>query len=196
MKVGHIIERINILEGNMKKITIFLLLLFLGGLIIGDMITVELNKESQVLGIDVYKEYAYSKMKFETVFWQVFFERGKLFLIFILLAFTRLKNKLPLIILFVFTFCMGFFTMSNIISLGAVGLFVSMFVFVPQILFYGGVIVCFYMRQNTRSFYQKGKILRDFILFALLILLFVTGCIVEGLMGIHVIPWVIRLSLI
>ena len=81
----------------MKKIIIMLLLLFLCGMISGDIITGDLKEESALLGMEVYKEYAYSKPQFETVFWQLLFERCKILIFIIILALTPLRNHLPLV---------------------------------------------------------------------------------------------------
>lgn len=180
----------------MKKILIMLLLLFLCGMISGDIIVGDLKEENVVLGMEVYKNYAYSKREFETVFWQILFERCKCLIFVVILALTPLRSKLPLVLVGIFTFTMGFFTMSNLISLGAVGLLVSLSIFLPQLIFYGGTIFAFYRGQEIRRFRQGEKLIFHALSFVLALLLFVAGCVVECLIGVHFIPWMIRLSLI
>ena len=180
----------------MKKFLIMLLLLFLCGLISGDVVTTGLKEESYILGIEVYKEYANTKQEFDDVFWQVLFERCKVLCFSILLFLTPVRERLPLLLAGLLAFCMGFFTMSNIISLGIVGLLVALAIFLPIILFYGGIMLILYGRRNDRRYHQGEKILYYGITCLLTFLLFVTGCIIETMIGIHLIPWMIRLSLI
>jgi hypothetical protein len=47
-------------------------------MISGDIITGDLKEESALLGMDIYKGYAYSKPQFEAVLWQILFERFKI----------------------------------------------------------------------------------------------------------------------
>ena len=180
----------------MKKIIIMLLLLLICGMISGDIITGDLKEESALLGMDIYKEYAYSKPEFEPVFWQILFERFKILILIVVLALTPLRKHLPLVLSGIFVFAIGFFVMSNLISLGAVGLLVSLSVFLPQLIFYGGIIILLYRELNVRRFRQGEKIAFRAMFLVLSILLFLTGCVVECLIGVHLIPWMIRLSLV
>lgn len=180
----------------MKKILIMLLLLFLCGMISGDIIAGDLKEDSVILGLEVYKEYAYSKPKFEAAFWQIFFERCKSLGFVVILAITPLRDKLPVVLTGIYVFATGFFTMSSLISLGAVGLLVALFVFLPQILFYGGMLLVLYRGSRNRRFRQGEKLVFHAVSILLVLLLFIVGCIAECLIGVHLIPWIIRLSLI
>ena len=173
-----------------------LLLLFLCGMISGDIIAGDLKEDSVILGLEVYKEYAYSKPKFELVFWQIFFERCKCLGFVAILAITPLREKLPVVLTGIYVFAMGFFTMSSLISLGAVGLLVALFVFLPQIVFYGGMLLVLYRGHTSRRFRQGEKVAFYAIRILLILLLFAAGCVVECLVGVHFIPWMIRLSLV
>jgi hypothetical protein len=112
------------------------------------------------------------------------------------LALTPLRKQLPLVLSGLFVFAMGFFIMSNLISLGAVGLLVSLSIFLPQLVFYGGIILLLYRELNVRRFRQGEKIAFRAVSLVLAVLLFLTGCVVECLIGVHLIPWMIRLSLV
>ena len=180
----------------MKKIWIMLLLLFLCGIISGDLIAESLKEDGVLLGIEVYKEYAHSKPLFEEIFWQILFERCKCLMIAGILIMTPLKKAIPLILMGVATFMLGFFTMSNMISLGAVGLLIAIVTFLPQLFFYGGMVLILYGGQDRRKLRQGEKIAFRTLSTVLAIMLFVAGCVVESLMGVHLIPWMIRLSLV
>lgn len=180
----------------MKKIWIMLLLLFLCGIISGDLIAESLKKDGVILGIEVYKEYAYSKPVFEEIFWQILFERCKYLIIAVILIMTPLKKMIPLILIGLATFMLGFFTMSNMISLGAVGLLIAIVTFLPQLLFYGGMVLILYQRQSRHKLRQGEKLAFRTLSIVLAMMLFAAGCVVESLVGVYLIPWMIRLSLI
>ena len=180
----------------MKKIIIMLLLLFLCGMISGDLIAESIQKESVLIGMEVYKEYAYSKPLFEEIIWQIFFERCKCLSIIVILILTPMKKILPVLLMGGATFLWGFFTMSNLISLGVVGLFIAIITFLPQLIFYGGMLFLLYRSQNLRTFRQGEKIASTTATGVVCVMLFLAGCVVETLVGVHLIPWMIRLSLI
>lgn len=180
----------------MKKIWIMLLLLFLCGMISGDLIAESIKEDGVLLGIEVYKEYAYSKPVFEEVFWQILFERCKCLMIVTILIMTPLRKVIPLVLIGVAVFMLGFFTMSNLISLGAVGLLIAIVTFLPQLLFYGGMVLVFIGREERKKLRSGEKIAFRTLTILLVMMLFVAGCVVESLVGVHLIPWMIRLSLI
>ena len=63
----------------MKKFLIVLIILFICGLLSAD-ICLEQIKDSEVLvGADFYEQYANTKQMFKDVFWNVLYERMKLF---------------------------------------------------------------------------------------------------------------------
>ena len=180
----------------MKKILIMLLLLFLCGMISGDMITESLKGNNVLIGLDAYKVYAYSKPLFEEIFWQVLFERCKCLVFIIILVLTPLKRMIPGILSGIASFMLGFFTMSNMIGLGAVGLLVAIVTFLPQLLFYGGMLFTLYRGRGVRKFRHGEKLAYHTVSMVLAFMLFVSGCVVESLVGVYVTPWMIRLSLI
>lgn len=181
---------------NMKKIIIVMLLLFLCGMIAGDWIVGNLKQDEVILGLDVYKEYAYSKPVFEDVFWQIFLERCKCLLFVLILLMTPLKKIMPLILVGGATFMMGFFTMSNLVSLGGVGFLIAIATFLPQVVFYGGMMAVLSRGKETYTYHKGRKMASHTLSIILSAILFLAGCIVECLMGVHFIPWIIRLSLI
>ena len=181
---------------DMKKIFIMLLLLFLCGIISGDFIAESLKEDGVLLGIEVYKEYAYSKPIFEEIFWQILFERCKCLMIVGILIMTPIRKVIPLVLVGIAVFILGFFTMSNIISLGVVGLLIAIATFLSQFLFYGGMVFVIYGRGGRRKLRQGEKIALRTLTIVLAMMLFVAGCVVESLVGVHLIPWMIRLSLV
>lgn len=180
----------------MKKFFLMLILFFICGFVSADLCMEELKESNVLLQLEVYESYANARFAFKDIFWNLLYERLKLFGILVLLMFTPLREKLSVIFLSVFAFCFGFFFMSSIVELGAAGFVVAFASILPHGLFYAGVISLMLKNRRLRSFHQRDQILIKAGTYMFLLLLFVTGCVVEGLMATNFIPWVIRLSLI
>ena len=180
----------------MKKFLIVLIIIFICGILSAD-ICLEQIKDSEVLiGLDFYKQYSEEKHVFKDVFWSILYERIKLFGFLILLYLTPIRERIGLLLAPLFSFIWGFFLMSCIIELGVAGLVVGLASVIPHGVFYGGVIWLVIRRQKNRYYHSKNSVASILTGFLFGILLFLTGCIIESLIGTHFIPWVIRLSLI
>lgn len=180
----------------MKKSFFMLIILFICGFVSAD-VCIEVIKESGTLvSIDVYEGYANAKLAFKDVFWNILYERLKLFFFLILLSFTPIREKASMIILSVFSFVWGFFIMSAIAELGIAGVVVGIASVLPHGLLYGGLLMLMFRRKRVHSYHTKDKIMLNVAYYIFMLLLFVTGCVVESLVSTHFIPWVIRLSLI
>lgn len=180
----------------MKKILLMLILFFICGFVSADICIEELRESNVLLQLEVYENYANAKLLFRDVFWNVFYERLKLFMILILLMFTPLCEKLSVILQSVFSFMWGFFFMSSIVELGIAGFVVALAAVLPHGLLYGWAIALLLNRHGRYSYYYRDRIVRNVGTYIFYFLLFFTGCIIEGLVSTHFIPWVIRLSLI
>lgn len=180
----------------MKKFLIVLIIIFICGILSADVCLKQIEDSAVVVGLDCYKQYANAKFAFKDVFWNIMYERIKLFSVLLLLCFTPLKKKLGVILLAVFSFVWGFFLMSSIIELGAAGLVVGLASVLPHGILYGIVIGLVLNRSRTRTLHTRNRIAIHVVLYILLVLLFLTGCILESLVGTHFIPWVIRLGFI
>ena len=180
----------------MKKFLIILIILFICGILSADVCMKQMKESSVIVGIEVYEQYANAKLIFKDVFWNMLYERLKLFVILFLLCFTPLKEKVGTLLAPVFSFIWGFFLMSCIIELGVAGLVVGLASVLPHGILYGGVIVILIGRRRRRTYEVKSRFAIDMGIYIFLLLLFITACIIESLIGTHFIPWVIRLSLI
>ncbi len=180
----------------MKKFLLMLLILFLCGVIGADLCIEKLANSNALLDIEMYEGYANANLAFQDVFWNILYERAKLVLILILLCFTPIKERISLILICIFSFAWGFFLMSCIAELGMAGVVVGIGSVLPHGLLYGGIVVLLLLRKNSHSYYYKDKIALNAVIYIAIIFMFVTGCVLESLMGTHFIPWVIRLGLI
>ncbi len=180
----------------MKKFFLMLAIIFICGIISAD-VCIDIVKDSSVLiDLEIYKGYANAKLLFHDVFWNILYERIKLVVFIILLCFTPLRNYLAILIVSVFSFIWGFFIMSCIRELGLAGVVVGIASVIPHGLFYGALIMMMLGGGEVHSYtYQnRGGIALNIANAIIMILLVVTGCVMESLVSTHFIPWVIRLS--
>jgi len=173
-----------------------LIIFFVCGFISADLCIEELQKNDVLLQLEVYKEFANAKLLFRDIFWNILYERIKLFGVIILLCFTPLKDKLFPVFLSIFSFVWGFFFMNTITELGVAGVVVSLGAVLPQGLFYMGVFSIILKERSERKYRYKNQVVRMITMILFVVLLFITGCVIESLMSTHFIPWVIRLSLV
>ena len=180
----------------MKRFLLVLAILFISGIIAADLCVQELQGKDILTGPEVFKGYAYSKVAFKNVVWNILYERGKLMVCLLILFLTPLRNKMPVIFFGVFSFCFGFFMMNCILALNFVGIIVAIASVIPHGLLYMGVFGVLFQSHPGRGYRSTEKIPQKLATYLFLLLLFITGCVMECVMGIHFIPWVIRLSLV
>ena len=180
----------------MKKFLFILIIIFICGVLSADICLKQMQESEVFIRLEAFERYATAQILFKDLFWSLIYERIKLFIIIILLCFTPLKERLGQIIAPVFCFIWGFFLMSCIIELGVAGLVVGLVAVMPHGILYGGVIWMISRGNKKRGYYRKSNVVTNFGMYLFIILLFITACIVESLIGTHFIPWVIRLSLV
>lgn len=180
----------------MKKFLIILIIIFICGVLSADICLEEIKESEVLVGLDFYRQYANTKLVFKDVFWTLLYERGKLFVGIILLCFTPIKERLGTILAPIFSFIWGFFMMSCIIELGVAGLVVGLASVFPHGIMYIGVIGLFIGYRRRYPYQYKNAFARSVGIYLFALLLFITACVIESLIGTHFIPWVIRLSLI
>lgn len=180
----------------MKKFLIILIIIFICGILSADICLKEIKESEVLIGLELYEQYANTKQVFKAVFWNILYDRLKLFIGIGVLCFTPLKERIGLIMAPLFSFIWGFYLMSCIIELSVAGLVVGLASVLPHGVFYGTVIWMLTSRRELRRYYVKNNVVKNLGAYLFTILLFVTGCIIESLVATHFIPWVIRLSLI
>lgn len=180
----------------MRKFLLVLCILFICGVISADICIEKLMYSDVLLEIDLYRDYANAKLAFKDVFWNVFYERAKLILFLLLLCFTPIREHVAFLFVAVFSFLWGFFFMSSVVELGLVGVVIAITAVIPHGILYIGALFLILRRTVKHDYYQRDKMVMNPITYIVIILMFLTGCIIESLMGTHFIPWVIRIGLI
>ena len=181
---------------TMKKFLIVLIIIFICGVLSAEVCLKQIEESAVLAGREFYEKYATSEILFKDVFWNILYERIKLFSILILLCFTPLKEYLHFILAPVFSFIWGFFLMSSIMELGVAGFVVGLGSVLPHGILYGAVIGVLIGKKSARKYHVRNKIAINMGLYIFMLQMFITACVMETLMGTHFIPWVIRLSFI
>lgn len=179
----------------MKKFLIVLIILFICGVLSADVCLKQME-ETTLIGREVYEQYANTKQGFQQVFWNVFYERIKLLGVVLLLFLTPIKERVGMILGPIFCFVWGFFLMSCIIELGFVGVIVGLASVLPHGYLYGQGLWFLLRKSRAKTYLARERLMLHILSYLGLVLLFLSGCILETLMGSSFIPWVIRLSMI
>lgn len=180
----------------MKKFFFVLIIIFICGVLSADICLKQIQESEVFVSLELYEQYATSKIVFKDIFWNVFYERAKLFIGILLLCFTPLKEYLGIILAPIFSFIWGFFLMSCIVELGVAGLVVGLASVLPHGILYGGSIWFLLGGIRKQRYHVKNQTATNLGRYIFVLLLFVTACVIESLVGTHFIPWVIRLSLV
>lgn len=181
----------------MKKSFYILIILFICGIISADVCIGMLVKERNTLfDLDVYISFANAKFAFKDVFWNIVYERAKLFAMVLILCFTPIRERMVAFFLALFCFIWGFYMMNLISVLGGAGIVVGIAVVLPHGILYGILFFLMVWGREGHRYRRNEKVMMNIGTYIFLLLLFVTGCVVETLMGTHFVPWLIRLSII
>ena len=166
----------------MKKFLIVLIIVFICGVLSADVCLKQVEDSAVVVGRDVYEQYATAKLTFKHVFWNILYERIKLFGVLLLLCFTPIKEKIGMIFAPIFSFIWGFFLMSSIVELGFAGLIVGLASVIPHGILYAGSIGLL-IGGKRRGYYQKNKLAFDIGKYLFALLLCITACVIESLIA-------------
>jgi len=180
----------------MKKIILMLVILFVCGFVSSDISLTTLQEEGILLNLERFTSYAYNKTLFKDVFWSILYERSKLFGLIFLMIFTPIRDKLSIFLLGIFSFIWGFFFMSCISQLGMVGVVVGIFSVFPHGLLYLFVFIILFHKRGAKRYIEKERMGKNIVTYILMVMIFITGCVLETVVGTQFVPWIIRLSLV
>ena len=180
----------------MKKILLMLLIFFVCGIISADLCIEKLKLSNVILDLETYRAYAYANLKFRDVFWNICYERVKLILVLLLLGYIPVKQRVSIVLICIFSFVWGFFFLGCVLELGLAGVVVGICSVFPHGLIYLFLLIMTLQERKSYSFHRRERVLMGLTSYLSLILMFLTGCVIESVIGTHFIPWVIRLGLI
>ena len=175
-----------------------LIILFICGIISADICVDLLKAGSKLLDLGMYKTYANAQLVYHDIFWNIMYERIKLFGFVFLLCFTPVRRYISLLAICLFSFIWGFYTMTCIVELGIAGVVVGIASVLPHGILYGILLLILFGKNEEAiyQYYERKRIVRRTFDIISMVLLLITGCVLESIVSTHFIPWVIRLSMI
>jgi hypothetical protein len=164
---------------DMKRTCILCLILLLAGILTAQLFGAEFLGTYGFLNDYYLKAFARSNPDKLDLFWNILWERGKLFLFFALLAATPLRRWLRPLLLGLFFYFTGFYGAACLICQQLLGLGIFVLSLLPHGAFYAAA-ACFFLRLEPPGMYCGKKYIFSYILaIAIVMLLFLIGCILE-----------------
>jgi hypothetical protein len=163
----------------MKRKCILCLVLLLAGIFSAQLFGAEFLGTYGFLNEYYLKAFARANPDKLDLFWNILWERGKLFLVFALLAATPLRRWLRPFFLGIFSYLTGFYGAACLICQQLLGIGIFTLSLLPHGLLYAGAL-WFFLRLEPPALYCGKKYIFTYILaIVIVILLFLIGCILE-----------------
>ncbi len=137
--------------------------------------------------------FAGAKLEVPALLGNIIWERGKLFLIICLVAYTPLKKVAPLVLRCGICFTAGVFLAASMLNMGFRGVVFFVVSLFPHCLFYLMVLLLIF-GVDTHSFYnRKNPVVKRVIYYGVVGIVFLIGCISEVMISVPLLQRVIRL---
>lgn len=137
--------------------------------------------------------FAGAKLEVPALIGNIMWERGKLFLLICLVAYTPLKKVAPLVLRCGICFTAGVFLAACMLNMGLRGIIFFVISLFPHCLFYLIVLLLIF-GVDTHSFYnRKSPVVKRVIYYGVVGIVFLLGCISEVIISVPLLQNVIRL---
>ena len=176
----------------MKKTFILFLILFLAGVLSAQLFGSEFLATYGFLNEYHLQSFAAAKIQKVDLFWNVLWERGKLFLFLTILLLTPARRAVPSITGGLLSATAGLYGTACVMLFGIRGVGLFFCSLLPQWIFY--FLAGFFLFRLQRPVLNNtGKEKVSYVFSVLLILiLIVVGCIVEVTFGMGLLQWCLR----
>lgn len=169
------------------------LLFLLGGILCAQLLGSEFFGNYGYLNEYQLQSFAYSKMDKMDLFWNVLWDRGKLFLVFVLICATSMRKLLPIVGKSLLGFLIGIFGTVCVMHLGAYGILFLLATLFPHWILYLAVLIMIYRFRPMYSHEGKRKNTRFFLQILLIWMLFLAGCVSETLIGTQLLQLLLKI---
>ena len=123
--------------------------------------------------------------------WNIFWERGKMFLVLGLAAATPLKKVLPLILQCLLCFTAGIYLAACVTNMGGYGALFFSLSLLPHGLFYLAALFLMLCKRPAPIYRQKGGLIKKILFVCGILFLIFIGCALEAYVGYRIIIWLI-----
>lgn len=183
----------------MKKQIGFLVILFLAGIASAQLFGTKFLTTYGFLNQYHMDAFASADMDFMQVFWNILWERGKEFLIFVLLGITPIRKYLPLILKSILVYAFGLFLCACIMNMGIGGIAVAVCSLFPQIIPYVlAILLIFHMEEKPQKvMHNKANSISPILTYimwgALIVMLILIACLLESTIGVYILQKIIKI---
>ena len=173
----------------MKRQVLFLLVCFLAGVFSAQLFGTEFLVTYGFLNRHHITAFVHTEVPYLKVFWNVLWDRGKLFLLLAVLEMTPFQVALPKLIKEIVLYTFGLFFWACLMNMGFYGILVCMGSVMPQILPYAAALFLLFGLGGQPRYvgpgYTKSSLLRTPVIryvsaVAAIVLLVVVGAVLEA----------------
>lgn len=168
---------------NMKKELVIITLLFLAGILSAQLVGKNFFITYGFLNTYHLQAFALTKLDNVLLFWNILWERGKLFLLLIILGFTPLKKILPIFVKGILAYTIGLYGAACVMNIGILGLGVLACSIFPHGILYIMVCYLFLHMEHPFLFKDRKRIFMLCLSGIILCIMFLMGCILETTVG-------------
>lgn len=143
--------------------------------------------------------FASAEMDFLQVFWNTLWERGKEFLVLIILGITPIRKHLPMILKSILTYAFGLFLCACVMNMGIGGIAVAVCSLFPQIIPYVlAILLIFHMEEKPQKvIHKKANVISPILSYvmwgALVITLILIACLLESTIGVYILQKIVKI---
>lgn len=167
----------------MKKLIWIGLLFFLSGIFVTVIIGDELLTNYGFLNEYHLKSFAHTSFPCVDLAWNTIWERGKCMLILSLVCATPIRSVIPKMLSALCGFVIGVFATVCVVQLGGWGLVFLVAALFPHGMLYVIVVALIYALRPTYQYDGKRKNSKLFLQIILIIILFLSACLIETMLG-------------
>ena len=162
----------------MKRNVLIVIISLLTGVILAGVFGTSFFSTYGFLNEYNLRSYCELNLNVEDVFCEILWERMKFFLCIFILGSTPFKRVVGKMLLIISGVIFGFLGYASIIALGGLGIVFWGLIFFPHgiIYFIGCYIV---LKAKNYKYYAKNLILRNVLLYGVVILTLINGCLIE-----------------
>ncbi len=176
----------------MKKELLFVTILLLAGIFSAQLIGKQFFSTYGFLNEYHLQIYANTKLEWLTLFWNIMWERGKLFLLIIMFFGTPLKKTLPWILKSVLFYTIGLFGTACVMNLGIKGIGVLILSLLPHGIFYLMALLVVFRMERPIIYKETKYWLKKILMIGIICVLFVIGCLIETTIGTYLLQILLK----
>lgn len=183
----------------MKKQIGLLVILFLAGIASAQLFGTKFLTTYGFLNKYHMDAFATTEMDFMQMFWNILWERGKAFVVLIILGITPIRKYLPLLLKSILVYAFGLFLCACIMNMGIGGILIAIGSLFPQIIPYIlAILVIFYVEAKPQKvMHSKMNMISPILTYimwgAIVVMLILIACLLESTIGVYLLQKIVKI---